>query len=58
MVLVNGCNAGIGTGWSCSIPQYNPMDLIDSIQKWLNNEELPELSPWYRGFNGVIKKSK
>ena len=56
MVLVNGCNAGIGTGWSCSIPQYNPIDLIDSIQKWLNGDELPELSPWYRGFNGVIQK--
>ena len=20
------------------------------------SEELPELTPWYRGFNGVIKK--
>ena len=56
MVLVNGCNAGIGTGWSCSIPQYNPIELIDSIQKWLNSEELPELTPWYKGFNGVIQK--
>ena len=27
MILVNGCNCGIGTGWSCNIPCYNPKDL-------------------------------
>ena len=26
MILVNGCTAGIGTGWSCNIPCYNPLD--------------------------------
>jgi DNA topoisomerase-2 len=68
MILVNGCNAGIGTGWSCNIPCFNPIEIIDGIKDWLNNnteEEngerkenvsvLPNLIPWYRGFKGTIE---
>lgn len=69
MILVNGCAAGIGTGWSCNIPCYNPLDLVDAIKVWIENEgevllEDPdskqtismfdELIPWYRGFKGEI----
>jgi DNA topoisomerase II len=69
MILVNGCTAGIGTGWSCTIPCYNPKDLVESIRVWLENDGevlledpdngqiismLPEIIPWYRGFNGDI----
>eukprot|EP00178_Gracilaria_changii_P015956 TRINITY_DN448_c0_g1_i1.p2 TRINITY_DN448_c0_g1~~TRINITY_DN448_c0_g1_i1.p2 ORF type:complete len:1029 (-),score=202.61 TRINITY_DN448_c0_g1_i1:8870-11956(-) len=53
LVLVNG-SEGIGTGWSSSIPCYNPHDLIRSIRQLLNDEPLEELLPWYRGFNGSI----
>ncbi|CAN8067785.1 unnamed protein product [Agarophyton chilense] len=53
VVLVNG-SEGIGTGWSSSIPCYNPRDLIRSIRLLLNNEALEDLLPWYRGFNGSI----
>lgn len=69
MVLVNGIIAGIGSGWSCNVPSYNPLELIDCIKIWLNNETifetsddgtkislLPELKPWYRGFDGRIEK--
>ena len=35
MILVNGCSAGIGTGWSCSIPSFNPEDIINNIKHWL-----------------------
>jgi len=55
-ILVNGCKAGIGTGWSTSIPCYNPKDLISYISCHLNNRELPKLVPWYKGFEGKIKK--
>ena len=58
MVLVNGTK-GIGTGYSTSIPQYNPSDLINNIRKYLEGstiEELDELIPWYRGFTGKIEK--
>jgi DNA topoisomerase-2 len=69
MILVNGCTAGIGTGWSSQVPCYNPTDIIREIREWLYNkdnkidedEEKEEnqekdMIPWYRGFNGVIEK--
>ena len=52
MVLVNGI-IGIGTGYSTTIPSYNPLDLCDYIEAWLCEQPLPELSPWYRGFTGT-----
>ena len=70
MILVNG-GEGIGSGWSCSVPCYNPKDLINCIKIWLENEGevlledpetgmvsslLPEITPWYRGFKGTIYK--
>lgn len=71
MVLVNGITSGIGTGWSCSVPSYNPLDLIKGIKTWLKYDGdiiveedglyrslLPELHPWYRGFTGRIVKDK
>ena len=37
MILVNGCTAGIGTGWSCSVPSFNPLDIVKCIKIWLKN---------------------
>ena len=72
MILVNGCSAGIGTGWSSNIPCYNPLELIECIKIWLDtdgeifvedpdNEDniislFPELNPWYRDFTGNIEQ--
>jgi DNA gyrase/topoisomerase IV subunit B len=58
-VLVNPTTAGIGTGWSCNIPAYNPKDLIAFIKKWLSNrdkeeKEYDQIKPWYKGFKGII----
>jgi DNA gyrase/topoisomerase IV subunit A len=50
MVLVNGSD-GIGTGWSSSIPNYNPADIVANLKRKLLNEELEPMHPWYRGFN-------
>ena len=57
-ILINGCTAGIGTGWSCSVPSYNPIDIIKNIRSWMDEEDKPrkEPLPWYRGFKGKIKK--
>ena len=58
MVLVNGANA-IGTGWSCTIPCYNPSDVAEAVRCWIRGESLPELTPWYKGFTGdVVKGSR
>ncbi len=66
MILVNGCTAGIGTGWSSQVPCYNPKDIISEIRLWLGkldklgddekDEDDKDIVPWYRGFNGVIEK--
>lgn len=63
MVLINGVNAAIGTGWSCSIPCYNPVDIRDWILKRLDrccdekdDEKEDDLVPWYRGFKGTITR--
>jgi len=49
MVLVNGCK-GIGTGYATSIPNHNPVVLVDWIRCKLRGQELPALKPWYRDF--------
>lgn len=67
MILVNG-SLGIGTGWSSSVPCYNPLDLTKAVRQWMTgNREEPvivdgecvnspfgEFRPWYRGFKGDI----
>ena len=55
MLLVNGAD-GIGTGWSCKLPQFNPVDLVAYIRDKINNRPTSELVPWYRGFKGQIFK--
>lgn len=54
MVLLNS-SEGIGTGWSTTIPCFNPKDVIDNLQLLLENENsvLKPMHPWYRGFKGV-----
>jgi DNA topoisomerase-2 len=55
--LVNGIS-GIGTGFSCSIPSYNPLDLV----KYLNNKlrggqpNTIEFIPYYEGFTGTVHR--
>ena len=53
MVLVNGAE-GIGTGWSTSIPNYNPRDIVANLQRLLDGQPLVPMQPWYKGFRGTI----
>jgi len=53
MVLVNGAQ-GIGTGWSTSVPQYNPLDIIQALKKRIKGAPIEEIIPWFRGFKGEI----
>ncbi|ODV94073.1 hypothetical protein PACTADRAFT_50962 [Pachysolen tannophilus NRRL Y-2460] len=54
MILVNGAD-GIGTGWSTNIPNYNPLDLTKNIKHLMNDEEIEDMIPWYRGWEGNIE---
>jgi DNA topoisomerase-2 len=49
LCLVNGAE-GIGTGWSTSIPQYNPRDIIENMRLMMKGLEPKPMIPWYKGF--------
>jgi|TARA_B110000114_G_scaffold161256_1_gene178462 DNA topoisomerase-2 len=55
--LVNGIT-GIGTGFSCTIPSYNPLQLVDYLKKKLDEESLDgfDFIPYYEGFTGTVQK--
>ncbi|KAH9992512.1 DNA topoisomerase [Russula compacta] len=56
LVLINGAE-GIGTGWSTSVPSYNPRDVVENIRRLMAGEEQEPMLPWWRGFKGTIKKT-
>ena len=67
MILVNGCES-IATGWSSSIPCYNPLDVITCVRAWISGSgvstqdgiqisSIPDIVPWYRGFTGTIEEN-
>jgi len=55
MVLVNGTE-GIGTGFSCYVPPFNPEDIKGNIERMLAGDEPVEMKPWFRGFKGKVFK--
>lgn len=55
LVLVNGAD-GIGTGWSTSIPNYNPAEIIENIRRMMRDEEPERMHPWFRGYHGSIER--
>lgn len=56
MACVNG-GKGIGTGFSCDIPSYNPLQIIKYLKYKLNNtQSKPNIEVYYEGFKGTIQK--
>ena len=55
MVLVNGM-IGIGTGFSTTIPQFNPLECTTNIQRKIDGLPYMSMKPFYKGFKGKIKK--
>lgn len=67
LVLVNGAE-GIGTGWSTSIPNFHPIQVIDNLLTLLDavsaepetpvdSVELAPMTPWFKGFRGAIVRT-
>ena len=52
-VLVNGTE-GIGTGFSCYVPPYNPVDICANIDRVLAGKDMLPMKPWFRGFKGRV----
>jgi DNA topoisomerase-2 len=57
MVLVNGAS-GMGTGYSTSIPNYNPMEIVSNIRSKINGGVYTDMIPHYNGFRGKITCNK
>ena len=55
MLLVNGTE-GIGTGFSTSIPCYNPLKIVENIENLMEKKPLKKMKPWYMNFRGKIRK--
>ncbi|TAQ90008.1 hypothetical protein B7494_g1650 [Chlorociboria aeruginascens] len=62
MVLINGAE-GIGTGWSTSIPNYHPVDVVNNLKRRMgrldgDGEEKPfqPMMPWFRGWKGTAEE--
>ena len=53
MVLVNGTE-GIGTGFSCYVPPFNPKDIRNNILNFLDGNPIKRMKPWFRGFKGKV----
>ena len=57
MILINGTK-GIGTGFSTTIPPFNPKDIVKSIRNKINGKPIETLKPWWQGFTGSITDNK
>uniref|UniRef100_A0A8C3A1H5 DNA topoisomerase 2 n=1 Tax=Cyclopterus lumpus TaxID=8103 RepID=A0A8C3A1H5_CYCLU len=53
MVLVNGAE-GIGTGWACKIPNYDTREIVNNINRMLNQQDPLPMLPKYKNFKGTI----
>ena len=53
MVLINGAD-GIGTGWSSTIPNYNPEDIVENLKLMMAGEPHKPMTPWFRDFKGTV----
>lgn len=56
LILINGAD-GIGTGFSCSIPCFDPKDIKANMLRILDRKPIAPMNPWYRGFTGRIEKT-
>ncbi|KAK2749405.1 DNA topoisomerase 2 [Myotisia sp. PD_48] len=56
LILINGAD-GIGTGWSTSIPNYNPEDIVANLNRLMDGKDMEPMNPWFRGFTGEVVAS-
>lgn len=54
LILING-GEGIGTGYSSSVPCYNPDDIKNMVSCMLKGKgDVDDIIPWYPNFKGTI----
>ena len=60
LLLLNG-SVGIGTGWSCNVPCFDPVAVASAYEKRIRGEsdgfrDLEDCPPCYRGFRGTFER--
>ncbi|XP_015687762.1 DNA topoisomerase 2-alpha [Protobothrops mucrosquamatus] len=55
LVLINGAE-GIGTGWSCKVPNYDIREVVHNIRRMLDGNEPLAMIPSYKNFKGTINE--
>ncbi|GAB7366207.1 hypothetical protein MBLNU230_g7767t1 [Neophaeotheca triangularis] len=58
MILINGAD-GIGTGWSTTIPNFNPADIIENLKRRMrgsSKDDMENMKPWFRGWTGEAEQ--
>ncbi|XP_006214340.1 DNA topoisomerase 2-alpha [Vicugna pacos] len=55
MVLINGAE-GIGTGWSCKIPNFDVREVVNNIRLLMDGAEPLPMLPSYKNFKGTIEE--
>ena len=53
LFLINGA-LGIGTGYSTTVPPYNPLDLVKALRNKIAGTAVGSLTPWWFGFKGPV----
>jgi DNA topoisomerase-2 len=64
MILLNGAD-GIGTGWSTSIPNYHPADIVNNLKRRMGRlddgveeeKQFEPMKPWFRGWKGAVEEA-
>lgn len=65
MIMINGVSTAIGTGFSCTIPPYNILDVSRAVLSWIEHHEhgkewrdewVDAWTPYYEGYKGIIHK--
>ena len=57
MILMNGAE-GIGTGFSCYVPPFDPEAIRHNILCALDEVPMVPMKPFFKGFRGKITKTK
>ena len=57
MILINGAE-GIGTGFSCYVPPFDPEAVKHNILCALDQVAMVPMKPFFKGFKGKITKTK
>ena len=57
MILMNGAE-GIGTGFSCYVPPFDPEAVKHNILCALNQVSMEPMKPFFKGFKGAVVKVK